>query len=135
LLRDLWTQYKGKTLYVGLGGGELVTKVGCEEIRDISDDEELALTPVGHLVLDILIALPVECPSLTIAEILDSTAADPDDLLSRVHRILDKAANFSKIMIIGDFTKALDGKVTPLLGIEGVVEVEDLPGYSEDEVV
>jgi hypothetical protein len=118
------TQYKGKTLYVGLGGGRFQKAADCE-LRETKEDDEICFTPIGHLVFDIIQELPVESPSITIAEISDETAK-AGAILERLYRIFDVADNHTKIMIVGDFTKALDGKVTPLLGVTGIVEVKEL---------
>jgi hypothetical protein len=105
-----------KALYVGLAGGRL-TAAGGEE-------DGVELTPVGNLVLDILLSLPIAKGAVVFAEVSNETAADDVWLAERVDGILERAMLGARVLILGDFSSALDGKVTPLLNPVGVMTVD-----------
>jgi hypothetical protein len=107
--------YDGKVLYVGLGGGKLG-----------EEDGDIQLTPVGQLVLDLLLRLPVSDREMRFAEIKQETAENDETLVARVDSALSAAPEGSRVLILGDFRSALDGKISPLLKVEGVVSPDAL---------
>jgi hypothetical protein len=119
------TNYGGKILYVGLGGGDFNHETRGE-YRIAADSDKIIFTPIGNLVCDLLTELPVNAPNFVFANILDENAKNDEFLLSRIEDIFSKADEYSKIMIIGDFSSALDGRVTPLLGVYAVTDVKGL---------
>jgi hypothetical protein len=119
--------YNDKILYVGLGGGKLPD--GFEgEHRHIAEAESIGIevTPTGNLVADILAELPVNYPCFIYANIIEESAEDDKKLRARLEEILKNADEYSKIMILGDFAHALDGRLTPMLGVYAVIDVKGL---------
>lgn len=119
-----------RVLYVGLAGGKLVSGSGDKRIRIARDDDRASFTAVGFLVFESLKQLDVDCPAFVFSE-MSSKTARLGLVKQRLEEILLDALPYSKILIVGDYAGELDGKVTPLLNVEGAIMPSEVKRRNE----